>query len=51
MKTRKKEPSRTYVAVTIDARASRTLRKAIESVSECANALLMAVDAEPPRSR
>ncbi len=48
MKTRKR---RTYVTITIDARASRRLRKAMESVSESANALVMAVDAEPPKSR
>lgn len=51
MKTRKKEPSRTYVAITIDARASRRLRKAMETVSESASALVMAVDAEPRQNR
>ena len=51
MKTRKRESSKTYVAVTMDTRASQRLRKAIESVSECANALVAAVDAEPRQSR
>ncbi len=51
MKKRSNVPSKTYVAVTIDAKASRRLRQAVEFVSESANALAMAVDAAPPQRR
>jgi hypothetical protein len=51
MKAQKKLSSKTYVAVTIDAKASRRLRQAVEAISESASAMVLAVDAAPPRHR
>jgi len=51
MKTQRNVSSKKYVAVTIDAKASRRLREAVESVSESANALAYVIDEAPPQHR
>jgi hypothetical protein len=43
--------SRTYVSVTIDAKALRRLREAVQSVADAANALAFTIDAARPQHR
>jgi hypothetical protein len=50
MKSQKNVSSKTYVAVTIDAKASRRLRQAAKSTVESADALIW-VDSAPPQLR
>jgi hypothetical protein len=50
MKTQKNVSSKTYVAITIDAKASRRLRQAVKSIAESADALVFG-DVAPPQHR